>query len=297
MTPRRPDVAPQPAQVAASEPLITLEEIVETPECVQMSFLLAGPSARSSAYLLDTLVRAALLLLAAALAMCAGMSLPGFSIGFFLVAWFLVEWGYFAFFEWIWSGQTIGKKAMGIRVVERHGHPLSAWSALVRNLIRAADSVGMYGPCFVSMILSGKMQRLGDLAAGTMVIHERPVRLPVEPVILDTIKPLELNDIGGFVPKERTLLLIDRLLSRRTNSRERIPHERGHALSRGLAMRLAEKMEYRGDWEQVKNYSMAFLARVYVTYLRRREEEDSPDKPAAAVDRPPRPAVRKGRTP
>jgi hypothetical protein len=97
--------------------------------------------------------------------------------------------------------------------------------------------------------------------------------LPREPVILETIKPLHREQCNHFVPSERTLSLIDELLSRRMNSRERIPHDRGHRLAHDLATALSGKLNYQGDLDQVSDYSMAFLARVYVTF----QSEELPD--------------------
>lgn len=289
--PRQSDRGVRQARFEEEAPvrkMVSLEEVIETPECVRMSYRLAGPAARCGAYMLDALLRVAILLVVIVILSCSGASLPGLSRGFTLLSVFLIEWGYFAFFEWLWAGQTVGKKAMGLRVIETHGYPLSAWSAMVRNIVRFADTIGFYGPSLVSMLMSRRMQRLGDLAAGTIVIQERPVRLPSEPVILDTIRPLDRNQIGSYVPPERTLGLIDQLLSRRTNSRERIPHERGHALSRDLAMALARKLNYTGEWEQVKKYSMAFLARVYVTFLRETKDESDEEGDTVAASRKPR---------
>ncbi|HUG20398.1 MAG TPA: RDD family protein [Planctomycetaceae bacterium] len=257
-----------------SEP-ISLEMPVETPECVRMTYRLAGPAARIGAYLLDTLLRGAIMVIVGIVLMCAGFTFlgTGMSVGLFLLISFFVEWGYFAISEGFYGGRTLGKKAMGIRVIEKYGYPLSFWAAMMRNLLRAADGLGFYGFGFISMLCTRRFQRLGDLAAGTIVIHEKEVRLPTEPIILETIKPLNRSDIGSFVPSERTLTLIDHLLSRRNNSHQRVPHERGHDIARELALVLAQKLDYQADLDQVKNYSMAFLARVYVTFLRQKEDD------------------------
>lgn len=252
---------------------ISLEMPVETPECVRMTYRVAGPAARLGAYLIDTLLKGAILLFAGMALTCTGMFATGTSVGLFLVIWFVVEWGYFVLSEAIGNGMTVGKRAMGLRVIQKYGYPISLWPAIVRNFLRVPDFFMLYGVGFLSMMLTNRFQRLGDLAAGTVVIHERPVRLPNEPVILEKIKPLDRRECGSFVPSARTLTLIDQLLSRRTNALERIPHERGHALARDLAALLAEKLNYVGDEEQVHKYSMAFLARVYVTFLREREDE------------------------
>lgn len=252
---------------------ISLEMPVATPECVRMTYRVAGPAARLGAYLIDALLKGGILLFAGMTLTCTGMIATGTSIGMFLLVLFVVEWGYFALSEALGNGLTVGKRAMGLRVIQKYGYPISVWQAIVRNFVRVADAFMLYGVGFISMLLTSRFQRLGDLVAGTVVIHERPVRLPTEPVILEKIKPLDRRECGSYVPSARTLALIDQLLSRRTNSLERIPHERGHALARDLAALLAEKLNYIGDEEQVHKYSMAFLARVYVTFLREREED------------------------
>jgi len=248
---------------------------VETPECVRMTYRVAGPAARLGAYAIDTLLRGAIVLMSAMLIACTGIVFIGSSLGLFLLIWFFVEWWYFAISEAIWNGLTVGKRAMGLRTIQKYGYPISWWPAILRNFLRAPDAMMLYGVGFIAMLQTHRFQRLGDLAAGTVVIHERPVRLPTEPVILEKIKPLDRRECGSFVPAERTLALIDQFLSRRTNSLERIAHERGHLMARDLAIVLAEKLNYQGDMEQVTKYSMAFLARVYVTFLRERDDEDN----------------------
>lgn len=254
---------------------ISLEMPVETPECVRMTYRVAGPSARLGAYLIDLLLKGGIMLFAGMMMACTGLLASGFFGGFFLVILFTVEWWYFALSEALGNGLTVGKRAMGLRTIQKYGYPISWWPAIVRNFLRAADFFMLYGVGFISMLLTHRFQRLGDLAAGTVVIHEKPVRLPTEPVILEKIKPLARRECGSYVPSARTLALIDQFLSRRTNSLERIPHERGHAMAYDLAHVLAEKLNYQGDAEQVQKYSMAFLARVYVTFLRERDEEAS----------------------
>ena len=91
-----------------------------------------------------------------------------------LVAYFLLSWGYGAFCEGVFNGQTPGKRALGLRVVSERGVPITGAQAVLRNLVGTVD--GLVPFFFMlglsSMLLSGKFQRLGDLAAGTMVIIE-----------------------------------------------------------------------------------------------------------------------------
>ena len=100
-------------------------------------------------------------------------------IGPALVAYFVLSWGYGAFCEGVFNGQTLGKRLLGIRVVSDRGVPISGAQAVLRNLVGAVDGVGFFFQLgLASMVLSGKFQRLGDLAAGTMVVIEerRPRR-------------------------------------------------------------------------------------------------------------------------
>lgn len=199
-------------------------------------------------------------------------ALPGLTLGTFLVFLFLLEWGYFAICEGLFNGKTIGKQVLGLRVIQLRGHPVSFWGALIRNLLRAADAMPflLYGVGFVSMLLTRHFQRLGDLVAQTVVITERRVAFPHEPVIMETIQPLPADDIGSFVPGARTLSAIDQFLGRRSV----LSHQRGHELASELAIGLAERLQFRGDDKLVRRYPMAFLARVYVTFRQKPEDHE-----------------------
>ncbi len=95
--------------------------------------------------------------------------------GPYLVALFVLTWGYGAFCEGVFNGQTPGKRALGVRVVSERGVPITAAQAVLRNLAGALDGPlpFVYLPGLASMLLSRKFQRLGDLAAGTMVVVEQ----------------------------------------------------------------------------------------------------------------------------
>jgi uncharacterized RDD family membrane protein YckC len=284
--------------VSTAAPL-SLALPIETPENVVLTHQLAGPAWRCAAYLIDFAFRWAVMMGAMFVASIAAIALPGLAIGSLLLLLFLLEWGYYIGFEYFWQGQTPGKRLLGLRVIHENGQPLSWWGATLRNLVRAADTlplmlvfgeqlgplalVPVYGPALICMTLCPKLQRLGDLAARTVVIHERRTKLPRDPVIYDHIQPLAPEDINSFVPRSDTLALIDQYLGRRSV----LTYRRGHDLAAELAQVLARKLDYRGDAEAVKQYPMAFLARVYVTFAVRREEE--PQKSRARSKRSSRP--------
>jgi len=154
------------------EPLDCIVRLV-TPERIVIAHPLAGPSRRFVAFLIDQVLLVFLVVLAILLLLLISLgSLAG--VGPALVALFLLTWGYGAFCEGVFNGQTVGKRAMGIRVVSERGVPISGAQAVVRNLVGAVDGLFpfFFQTALASMILSRKFQRLGDLAAGTMVVIE-----------------------------------------------------------------------------------------------------------------------------
>lgn len=141
---------------------------VETPEGIEFVQAMAGPVPRILAYSIDFGWRALLYSLIAILAQFMG----GLGTGLFLVLTFLLEWFYPVFFEVFRHGQTPGKKTMGLRVVNEDFTPIGWSASVVRNLLRAADFLPLfYVSGLLSMVISGRFQRLGDLAAGTLVVY------------------------------------------------------------------------------------------------------------------------------
>jgi len=155
---------------------------VETPEHVRFRFRVAGPTRRAWAYLIDLLVRLGILLvLEIVLVLATGQHLRSgkaiMSSGT-LLSLFVIEWGYFVAFEAAWNGTTPGKRALRLRVVKAGGYPLSFMDTVLRNLLRTADFLPVgYLLGLVAMTWDGRFARLGDRAAGTMVVIEDPVRV------------------------------------------------------------------------------------------------------------------------
>ena len=153
---------------------------VETPEGVELAFSPAGPAARALAYALDAGIRAAVyLVLAVALA-----GLGGVGSGLFLIALFLLEWFYPVAFEVLAGGQTPGKRLIGLRVLRADGAPVGWSRSTVRSLISFVDFLP-FGFAFglAAMLLGRRCQRLGDLAAGTVVVHLEPLAPPPLPAV------------------------------------------------------------------------------------------------------------------
>ena len=156
-----------------------------TPEQVEVSYDLAGLGSRFLAGFVDTcLVGLIILLLILALGYLRGVlsqdSLQGWIAGLIAFsAGALVYIGYFVLFEMIWQGQSPGKRSIGLRVISTTGAPLSFEQSAVRNILRLVDVLPVaYAAALVSILVTRRMQRLGDIAAGAMVVKERIEEMP-----------------------------------------------------------------------------------------------------------------------
>jgi uncharacterized RDD family membrane protein YckC len=183
-------------------------QVLHSPEQVALHLPLAGPTSRMLAYAIDLaaiftveLVVFFLLLASAPLAewfqrmvgevqgeLAAGGT-PGESsalltlLAGFLLLQFVIEWGYFLFFELAMGGRSLGKRALGLRVLRDGGRPLGLRESLVRNALRVVDMLpANYLVGLVAMVVSPEGKRLGDIAAGTVVVRldrvARPPELP-----------------------------------------------------------------------------------------------------------------------
>lgn len=142
---------------------------VNTPEGIALELSPAGPVPRLLAWLLDLLLRSGISIL-----LFITLSILGkLGIGIALILFFLLEWFYPVYFELRHQGQTPGKKMLQIYVAQADASPVTPAASLVRNLLRVVDFLPLlYGFGFVSMILNRRFQRLGDLAADTVVLHQ-----------------------------------------------------------------------------------------------------------------------------
>jgi uncharacterized RDD family membrane protein YckC len=167
--------------MTAGAKLDTLQA-VELAEGIEIRLRIAGPMLRAGAYLIDLLIRLLCLILGGILLSLAGWALGGkVAGGFMLLVWFLMDWLYPVIFEAGKRGATPGKRLLGLRVVQASGAPVTAGQAVVRNFLRFIDGMPLftYACGMTSCLASKRFQRLGDLAAGTLVIYDRLAALPV----------------------------------------------------------------------------------------------------------------------
>lgn len=141
---------------------------VTTPELIELELHPAGLLPRSLAWLLDLALRIGIMILVLILTMLLGRG----GMGLYLLAFFLVDWFYPVLFEVLGDGSTPGKRALGLRVVQDNGTPVGWGASLIRNLMRSADLLPFaYGAGLVCMLCHPQFRRLGDIAAGTLVVY------------------------------------------------------------------------------------------------------------------------------
>jgi len=170
------------------ESILAAEEtlIIETPERVELEFSLASIGNRFMAVGIDHFIQFLSIFLAAWIMawIASGSSTalfedsPKWVTAIMILVVFVLFASYFAVFEWLWNGQTPGKRLMKLRVVREDGRPLTLWEAIVRNLLRIADAapgfvIPVYSVGLITIFLNARDQRLGDIFAGTVVIRER----------------------------------------------------------------------------------------------------------------------------
>ncbi len=145
-----------------------------TPERAVLGYRLAGIGSRALAQAIDVVIVAAGLILLGFVATLFGLIDAGIAMGLYAFFAFLLPILYFVLSEGLGNGQTIGKRTMGLRVRMADGTPIGLEAAILRNLMRPADLLpGPYLVGLASIFLTARAQRLGDLAAGTVVVSER----------------------------------------------------------------------------------------------------------------------------
>jgi uncharacterized RDD family membrane protein YckC len=175
----------------AAEFTIANEEtlVIETPERVPLHFALASTGNRFLACAVDHTLQFLIMLLIylgfAVISDYASLGdrlteAPKWVKALLIIFIFLIISGYFVFFEWLWNGQTPGKRWLKLRVIREDGRPVTFWEAAVRNLLRTFDMMPapFYSIGLISVFISAKDQRAGDMIAGTVVVREREAEAP-----------------------------------------------------------------------------------------------------------------------
>ena len=168
---------------------------IETPEGVEFSYELASPATRMLAWTIDTAVVAAISKGADQATQSLAKLNQDWANALGVILYFIISVGYGITLEWRWRGQTLGKRAMGLRVVDAQGLRLQLFQVVLRNLLRLVDMLPVaYLVGGLAAFFSRKCQRLGDLAAGTIVARERASAAPD----LEVIAPAKYNSLLAY---------------------------------------------------------------------------------------------------
>jgi uncharacterized RDD family membrane protein YckC len=238
---------------------------IVTPENIEFSYRLAGPFRRLGAFLVDLLIKLVFLIVLSVFAGLAGLFATigeGLTSFILLVTSFLMDWFYGMLWETMWSGQTPGKKVFSLRVISCDGRPINGVQAAIRNLLRVADlgvpaSIQIFSPDappgyifptftvgFISMALTKRFQRIGDLAADTMVIVEERAWQPV----LFKIDDARAEALAEFIPADFVVpLSMAKALSLYVAKRSKLPLLRRQELAKHLAEPLIAKFGFMSD--------------------------------------------------
>ncbi len=238
---------------------------VETPEQIDINYQKAGIGSRFYAALLDTLLLVLIMLIGSYVNNIFITRLGDIfgkwfgAIGGIVV--FALFWGYYMVFEITTNGQSPGKIALGLRVIKEGGYPISFADSAIRNLVRVVDFLPFcYGAGLFVMLINKNWQRLGDLAAGTLVVKTSrkkgkltgvdsnpPIDIPPQEFLyadwiqLELVTESELGMIREFLSRRPTLSLVRR-----------------HELARSIGTPIAGKMGSGGDIRYDK-----FLKEIY----------------------------------
>ncbi len=166
--------------------VLDTRQSVELGEGVEIHLRIAGPFPRALALLLDMLIIGGGMLLLWFILMLVSSDSWEVAQGVFLIIAFFVSWGYFTYFEAGKRGATIGKRTVGLRVIDRSGNNITKGQAFVRNILRLVDMlpgmpstglgilIGSFGLGFFCCLFTKKFQRVGDLVANTLVVYTQP---------------------------------------------------------------------------------------------------------------------------
>lgn len=238
---------------------------IQTPESVDLAYEPVGLGSRFLAALLDGLIQAGAVIVIGLLMFFTGflVDLGGFGLlGNIALAILLLLLGllfslYKMLFEAFWNGQTPGKRMAGIRVVRSNGLPVTFLPVLIRNLMRIVDYLpGWYALGTLCLLFSKQHQRLGDMAAGTVVVRDRKAAAPVVPVALNRQPSVDLDRLTEHARRltEADLAPARSFLQRRNQILE------GNRLY--LAQQLAENLAAKMGWQERVERAEPFLEEI-----------------------------------
>lgn len=231
---------------------------VIAPERVELSYELAGIGSRFLANLIDTLLQVLAIALIVGIFLILGLGgvlknifavrYAHWMVALMILAGFSILWGYYIYFEVMFNGQSPGKKLIRIRVLRDGGFPITVTEAMIRNLMRFVDFLpAYYALGVIVMFFNRQYKRLGDFAAGTIVVKERRFSLPR--VTVSGEKSCDLHiDIRPLTEEDYTL--ISEYMSRRSQ----FDLKTREGFSRKLSLPFMKKLGLDGLPSQVESH-------------------------------------------
>jgi uncharacterized RDD family membrane protein YckC len=237
------------------EPLDTTIQII-APENISFSYRLAGPFRRLPAVLIDVLICVVSIWAVGTLLFFLGLQA---GVGLFFAFLFLLVWGYGGICETYLNGQTPGKMAMRIRVISTEGLPIDAQQAILRNLLRVVDIAMYFLVGGVAFLFTRRFQRLGDLAAGTMVVIEEKRRLRAVRQVSDPRIDQLLADLPATFEPDATMA---EAIAGYIGRRDLLGHARRREVANHLAQPLIRKLNLPAstdpDWLMIALYKRVY---------------------------------------
>jgi uncharacterized RDD family membrane protein YckC len=252
---------------------------IQTPEQVGFEYVLAGLGSRTAAFLVDTVIRWFFVIVILVVVALFHKFLPVLDISAWVTdlskTWLialavlvygLVDLGYFLFFEALWNGQTPGKRRQRLRVIRMNGQPIGWLESSIRNILRAVDLVGgVYPVGIVVVFLSANNQRIGDYAAGTVVVVERKQGVPGDRKQAISPQVLTHPEIEWYVSRLKPAQY--QVLRSFLERREQMEQGHRHELARLLTHQLFKRMS--GSTRMSMSYE-SFIEEVVTLYEKRR---------------------------
>jgi len=231
---------------------------IETPEQIELEFPVAGLGSRGMALLLDTLIQGVVVISIALLGELVSPDLSRYWVtagkwmtALYIFLLFCLYWGYFAIFEVFWNGQTPGKRQAHIRVITASGRPITVFEAIARNFLRVIDSQLAYMVGAVAIAVDKRNRRLGDMVAGTVVVHELQEQGDSYWYAQQSSEttPASVEAIIAMTAQE--FQLIETFLNRRLD----LPYEQRLATARNIADRIGTRLNVPpGDRSSPENF-------------------------------------------
>jgi uncharacterized RDD family membrane protein YckC len=243
---------------------------IDTPENIEFAYDIAGIGSRFLAAIIDTLLLGCaeiiIILIVGLTSTAIGLRAAGSllaALGGLLA--FAILWGYYIVFELLWNGQSPGKRVIGLRVVREGGRPITFVGSAIRNLIRIVDFLpALYGIGVVVMFVDRRSRRLGDLAAGTLVVKERR-GVTLASLTAGTVAPLPTLAPGEALPQptlasigllnDQDYNLVQEFLGRRNELGQQARARLSEQLASNIQARLG--LPQGGDAERFLQYVAA----------------------------------------